>query len=228
VSPIVEDIVAQVPAGAAGSLDVKVALPDGRTLCGTVPDVSGDVLRTVTFSRVGPRQRLAAWVRLLALTAAHPERPFEALTVGRAPSGADARVTLARIPALDADPAARRALALDHLGVLLDLYDRAMREPPPLACLASAAYAAAARSGGDAVAAGRAAWESGHSFPGEDAEPEHQLVLGGVRTFTELLAEPARADEQGPWWDPSEPRRFGRWARRLWDGLLACEQVVER
>jgi exodeoxyribonuclease V gamma subunit len=228
VLPTVEEIVAQVPAGEAGSVDVKVALPGGTTLSGTVPGVGGDLLRTVTYSRVSPRQRLAAWVRLLALTAAHPERPFEAVTVGRAPLGSDARIAIATIPALDADPEARRALALDHLAVLLDLHARALREPPPLACLASAAYAEAARAGGDAVAAGRAAWESAHTFDREDREPEHQLVLGGVRTFAELLAAPARADESGPWWDASEPRRFGRWARRLWDGLLGCERVELR
>jgi exodeoxyribonuclease V gamma subunit len=221
VHPAVEDIVAHVPSGTAESVDVKVALPDGRTLSGTVPGV-GDVLRTVTYSRVSARHRLAAWVRLLALTAAHPGRRFEAVTVGRAPAGSDARVTIARIPPLD------RALALDHLGVLVDLYDRGMREPPPLACLSSAAYAAAARAGRDPVAAARRAWESTHAFDGDDAEPEHRLVLGGVRSFADLLAEPARADERGPWWDPHETRRFGRWARRLCDGLLQCEQVVER
>jgi len=228
VQPVVEEIVAHVPEGDAGSVDVKVALPDGRTLSGTVPGVGGDVIRTVNYARVSARHRLAAWVRLLALTAAHPERPFEAVTVGRAPSGSDARVTIARIPALDPDPAARGALALDHLAVLLDLYDRGMREPPPLSCNASAAYAAAARLGGDPVAAGRGAWESAYTFDREDKDPEHQLVLGGVLTFAELLAEPARADESGPWWDASETRRFGRWARRLWDGLLAIEDVVDR
>ena len=42
-----------------------------------------------------------------------------------------------------------------------------------------------------------AAWESTWNFDREDREPEHQLVLGGVRTFDELLAEPPRADETG-------------------------------
>jgi exodeoxyribonuclease V gamma subunit len=222
VLPVVDGIVAQLPAGDTGSLDVKAPLQDGRILSGTVPGIAGDVLRTVTYARVSPRHRLAAWVRLLALTAAHPERRFEALTVGRAPSGSDASITIARIPPLDADA------ALDHLGVLVDLHDRGMREPPPLACLSSAAYAAAARAGGDPVAAATGAWESAYSFDREDREPEHQLALGGVRTFAELLAEPARADERGAWWDPDEPRRFGRWARRLWDGLLQSEEVEER
>ena len=68
------------------SVDVKVALDDGRTLSGTVPGVYGDVLRTVTYSRVNARHRLAAYVRWLALTAAHPERPFAAATIGQARS----------------------------------------------------------------------------------------------------------------------------------------------
>jgi exodeoxyribonuclease V gamma subunit len=210
VQPTVEDIVAHVPAGGAGSVDVKVELPDGRTLGGTVPGVAGETLRTVTYSRVSARHRLAAWVRLLTLTAAHPGRSFEAMTIGRAPSGSDASVTIARIPPLDV------ALARDHLAVLIDLFDRGMREPAPLACLTSAAYAEAG-----AVAA-RRAWESTYEFAREDQDPEHVLVHGGVLTYEDLLAAPARADEP---WDMDETRRFGRWARRLWDGLLQHEEL---
>jgi exodeoxyribonuclease V gamma subunit len=180
------------------------------------------VLRTATFSRVGPRHRLAAWVRLLALSAAYPEREFEAVTVGRAPSGSAQTVTVVRIPPQDAE------IARHHLAVLVDLFERGMREPPPLACAASAAYAVAARAGRDPAAAARGEWESAYRFDREDAEPDHQLVLGGVRPFADLLLEPARADERGPWWDPDETARFGRWARRLWDGLLQVEEIVQR
>ncbi|MEA2282808.1 MAG: exodeoxyribonuclease gamma subunit [Solirubrobacteraceae bacterium] len=225
--PAVKEIMRHVPEGETRSLDVKIALHDGRVLSGTVAGLAGDVLRTVTYSRVSPRHRIAAWVRLLALTAAHPERTFAALTVGRAPSGSDALVTIARIGPLDPDPAARRALALDHLAVLADLRDRGLREPPPLACLASAAYAAAARAGRDAVAAGQREWQSAYAFAREDAEPEHVLAFDGVRSFAELLEAPARPDERGAFWDASEPRRFGRWARRLWDGLLDAEELLE-
>ena len=54
VQDTVEDIVAAAPQGDARSLDVKVALRDGRLLTGTVPGVVGDVLRTVTYSRDEP------------------------------------------------------------------------------------------------------------------------------------------------------------------------------
>jgi exodeoxyribonuclease V gamma subunit len=213
VQPIVEDIVAHVPEGGAGSVDVKIVLADGRTLGGTVPGVAGDTLRTVTYSRVSARHRLAAWVRLLALTAAHPGRSFEAMTIGRAPSGSGASVTIARIPPLGA------ALARDHLTILIDLFDRGMREPAPLACLTSAAYAEAG------AGAARNAWESSYEYDREDREPEHVLVRGGVLAFEELMAEQARTDER---WDMDETRRFGRWARRLWDGLLQHERLEHR
>lgn len=235
VRPIVEHIAASAEAvldtsAESASVDVKIALEDGRSLSGTVPGVYGDVLRTVTYSRVNARHRLAAWVRWLALTAAHPERPFATASVGQARSGAsaNARVTLARLPALAPDAPTRRALALEHLATLVDLYDRGMREPLPLACMASAAYAEAKTTGKDADAAGRRAWDSGWNFPKEDAELEHQLVLGGVLRFDDRLEEPPRADESGDGWDEAETTRFGRYARRLWDGVLQSEVVVDQ
>jgi exodeoxyribonuclease V gamma subunit len=213
-------------AGQPGSLDVKVALPggaNGRTLSGTVPNVSGDVLHTVTYSRVNPRHRLAMWVRLLALTAAHPERPFQAVTIGRVTSDArnEGDVTIARIPPLG-------DTALAHLTTLVDLYDRGMREPLPIACVSSAAYARAAEDGKNAAAAARKEWQSQWSFDKEDKDLEHQLVLGGVRTFDDLLTAGPRTDEEGDGWDPSDPTRFGRYARRLWAGLLSVETMEHR
>ena len=77
VCPVVEELVAAaadyVPAGSASaSVDVCVELPEGRLLVGSVPGVRDDLVATVTFSRVGPRPRLASWVYLLALAAARP------------------------------------------------------------------------------------------------------------------------------------------------------------
>jgi exodeoxyribonuclease V gamma subunit len=233
VYPVVEQLVAAaadyVPAAeTTASLDVKVAL-QGRTLVGTVPGVRGDLVTSVTYSRVAPRHRLTAWVYLLALAAARPATAYEAVTLGRcrADGRGDHEVTVARIR-LPGAADERRAEALRHLGVLLDLFERGMREPLPLYCNTSAAYAAAVAAGGDGRAAAEKAWVSEWNFPREDAEPEHRLVLGGTRTLAELLAEAPRDDEQGEGWVLDEPSRAGRYARRLWDGIAAREELIDR
>jgi exodeoxyribonuclease V gamma subunit len=228
--PTVEAIRAEarslIPAGAqANPVDIHVELPDGRLLTGTTSAVQ-DVLLQSTYSRVAAKHRLSSWVRLLAATATHPERAFSAATVGRAGKGAT--VTICRIEPLATEPEHRRWLALEHLHALIDLYERGMREPLPLYSATSAAYAQPASTEDDAQAAARDAWTSAWNYPKEDAELEHRLVLGDVRRFDELLAEPPGGDERGPGWQMSETSRFGRLARRLWDGALSCEDVTTR
>ena len=227
--PTVEEIVRHATAltpgvGGSRSADVKVELGDGRMISGTVAGVQGELLRAVTFSRVNPRHRLALWVRWLALTATDPERPLTAALIGRVRAGGQGQVTIARFGVLAADAAGRRERALEQLSTLLDLHRRGLREPLPLGCLSSAAYA----QGADPEAAGRFAWESAWSFPKEDAELEHQLAFGRVLTFAELLEPRPRAGEAGEGWDAGEPSRFGRLARRMWSGMLAAEELEDR
>jgi exodeoxyribonuclease V gamma subunit len=169
-------------------------------------------------------------VRLLALTAARLARAFESVVIGRVRGGGSdfADVTVARIASLGSDPAARREKALAHLDTILDLYDRGMREPLPLSCDASAAYAQAALAGGNPESAARSAWASGFGYDKEDRQPEHLIVYGAALDFAELLEQAIRSDEQGPGWHDSEPTRFGRYARRLWDELLASETVSDQ
>ncbi|MGI8505528.1 MAG: exodeoxyribonuclease V subunit gamma [Solirubrobacteraceae bacterium] len=206
--------------------DVRVSLHDGRLLSGTVAGVSADVLLSATYSRVSAKHRLAAWVRLVALAASRPEREFSAATVGRAGGRDDVRV--ARVGPLAADPAGRHEIAAGQLETLVDLYDRGMREPLPLFCATSAAYAAAAHSGQEPVAAAEKEWRTEWAFEREDHELEHQLVLGGVRALAELVEIPPRPDEHGAGWEQSEPSRLGRLALRLWEGLLAHEELSAR
>ena len=118
-------------------------------------------------------------------------------------------MTVARVPPLTP------ADALAELSVLIDLYDRGMCEPLPLACRTSAAFAAGGNPRGE--------WESDR-FPKEDRDAEHELVYGRGHTFAELLAAEPRADER---WDPVERTRFGQYALRLWRGLLAREVVSD-
>ncbi|MGH2866558.1 MAG: exodeoxyribonuclease V subunit gamma [Solirubrobacteraceae bacterium] len=231
VYPLVEAIVTAAhvvaPAGrTAEPIDVRLTLADGRRLSGTVAGLSGDVLLSTTYSRVAAKHRLAAWVALLALIAVHPERELSAATVGRAGGRDDVRTAVIAPVAASADE--RRRIAVDELTALIDLHDRGLREPLPLFCQTSAAYAAAAAGGQDAAAAAEPLWTSGWNFDREDRELEHQLVLGGVRTFAELLEIAPAGDEAGPGWATDEPARLGRLARRLWDGLLTHEDVTAR
>jgi exodeoxyribonuclease V gamma subunit len=208
-------------------IDVRVALSGGRTLSGTVTGVSGDVLLSASYSRVAPRHRIAAWVRLLAVTAAHPEEPFTAVTIGRGHHRDD--VLTCRVDPLAEDPADRRAAAVAELEILADLYDRGMREPLPLYSRTSAAWAqAAATAGGDPRDEARQLWESRWKFDGEDADLYHQLVLGPSAPFTGLLTGAPADGEAGEGWVQEETTRFGRLARRLWDGLLDREQRSAR
>jgi exodeoxyribonuclease V gamma subunit len=221
----VADAATTLAAGNPGSVDVSVALADGRTLAGTVTGVCGDTIRAVSYSRVRPRDRLRGWVQLLALSAARPERPLQSVVIGRARAGMrGANVTVARIPSLADTPELRRQVALEQLAVLLDLYDRGMREPLPLACDTSAAYAQAVAAGEDGESAAREAWETVFRYDKEDRQPEHVLVHGEAIPLARLLADAPRHDEG---WEDAEATRFGRYAMRLWRGLLTVEELRE-
>jgi exodeoxyribonuclease V gamma subunit len=216
---------AEVAPGEADSVEVNVRLDDGRLLVGTVPGVLGDVVRTVTYSRLKPKHRLSAWVRFLALLVARPSNGFEVVTIGRrrgdGPTRAD--ITVARL----APAGVEAALARRHLHDLVALYDRGMCEPLPVYCATSAAYAGAITAGKDAGAAARRVWESA-KFPGEDADPEHRFVLGRLLRFDDLLATTPCDGEYGDGWSDEEPSRFGRYARRMWSALLATEVLDDR
>ncbi len=212
-------------AGPRGSLEVDVALPDGRRLVGTVADVVGDVLRPTTFSRISPKSRLAAWVRYLAAVAAHPERELRSAAVGW---GRGAPST-ARLEPLASQPADRRTRAVARLAILVDLHDRGLCEPLPLYTATSHRYATVAQTGrGVPADAAAKFWTTGFDdWDKEDKEPEHVLVLGGVVSFADVLADAPRADEVGPGWAMDETTRFGRYARRLWDPVFAATDPQE-
>ncbi|MDE0804427.1 MAG: exodeoxyribonuclease V subunit gamma, partial [Acidimicrobiales bacterium] len=135
-------------AGATESLeiDVPVSVPgasDPVAVVGTVAGVRGDATSQVSYSSVGAKHRLAAWVRLLALSAAHPDTPWRALTVGKNKRGGRV-VELGPIPG-PAD--ARRATAAGHLADLVALRDRGLCEPLPIPCKTAGSWAEARSRG---------------------------------------------------------------------------------
>ena len=100
--PVVEAI-AQIahgftpPGSDSRPIDVQVTLGDGRLLSGTVGVRGDDVLANTTYSRLAAKHRLAAWVRLVAATAAAPERPLSAATIGRAGRDAGERAVMVSV-----------------------------------------------------------------------------------------------------------------------------------
>lgn len=187
----------------ARALDVDVALDPDR-LVGTVNDVrdgadGGAALVTVTFSTLAAKHRLAAWVRLLALTAHDPSRPWRAITVGRW-GGRARRSTLGPLDA---------GTARDVLADLAALRREGLREPLPLVTKASCAHAEARERGAEESVALEKATEpwAGEVGPERD-DPAHVLVWGRSRALADL-----------------DPARFSALAARVWAPLLAVETV---
>jgi exodeoxyribonuclease V gamma subunit len=196
-----------------------------------VPGVRDSTVLRCTYSKLGPKHRLRAWAMFLALSAARPETGPSAVTVGQAPGSSPGRprLSVCTLTPLAESPEALRAGAFEMLEILVDLYQRGMREPLPIYCATSAAWAQARRQEDDAHERARSRWSSASDeFPGEDSEPEHLTVLGAGVAFEELLEGRAADDETGPGWSATEPSRFGRLAMRLWGPVLRHERLRER
>lgn len=202
--------------------DITVDLGDGTRLTGTVGGVRGTSLVRVEYSRLAPKHRLTAWLRLLALTAAHPATPWRAVTLGRGPSGRNApkcaRSTLGPVP-----PATALALIRQYVA----LYRDGLRAPLPVPCRTAAAYAALRASDKRVFSArtgAATAWVDGTTFPGEQSDAAHVLLFAGVASFERLCEERAKpTDYYNGWPGDEEGDRFGVLARRFWEPLLRHE-----
>jgi exodeoxyribonuclease V gamma subunit len=189
--------------GEPDSRDVALAIGD-RLLTGTVGPLHGDTLVTVSYSNLAPKHRLAAFTRLLALTAAHPGLKWQAVTVGR-------RGTSVLGPV---DPG-WAALVLDDQ---LDLYQTGLREPLPFSPRASHEYA-------------RLRFRDLRVDPGEsaaqdwewDRDAAYERFFGVGVTLTDLAKIPSRTEEERG--TLAETTRFGTLARRVFQPLLSVEQL---
>lgn len=182
----------------------------GRPLVGTVRGVHGDDVVAVSFSRLSARHRLVAWLELLALTVAHPDRPWRAVCVGR-------RGTTVIGPV---EPAwAERALA-----DLVEVQQLGLREPLPFAPKTSALYSQIRRTGQEPT---KPQWSDISKEWAQECDDSYARFFGndpqgrGRSGLELLLAEPARPGEElGAL---VEPTRFGTLARRVFDPLLYVE-----
>ncbi|MEP6697130.1 MAG: exodeoxyribonuclease V subunit gamma [Pseudonocardiales bacterium] len=181
----------------ARAIDVAVDLGGGRHLTGTVGSVHGDDIVRIEYSKLSAKHRLRAWAQLLALSAARPETPWQAVTIGRG----------SRAPVQSVLGPVDRAAARQCLADLVELRVEGLCAPLPMAVKTSAEYAARHATGvsvQDALTGARKEWLS--AFGGEHAEEAHQLVWGEAAPF-----------------DGAAP--FGVLALRLWEPLLAAESL---
>ncbi len=197
--------------GSQRTLDVDVDLGGGRRLSGTVGDVWGNNVVSVSFSNLGAKHRLAAWINALALGAGLPDENWTVHTIGKHRSGGQVSL-IGPLAQHDAEQVLRTLVAI---------YDAGQREPLPLPVRTSLAWAEEHRhvragSDGDADAKARGEWETPRfndsGFPKEDADAWHVRAFGEAADYT-LLAAPVRPGEDGP-------HRLGHYAWRVWGPLI--------
>jgi exodeoxyribonuclease V gamma subunit len=191
----------------AKALDVAVDLGDGRRVTGTVNRVFDNRIVEVSYSKLAAKHKLQAWISLVALTAANPDREWTAICVGRG-SKDEIEVCCFRAPP-------------DPLAVLRDLvalFDAGRREPLPLPLKTSYAWAEKRYKGRDPVKFASSKWTSNNFHVGDDAEHAHVRVWGPRAPFEVLLGPPEPGLEM-----PGEDTRLGALAARLWLPVLAAE-----
>ncbi|MEO9328871.1 exodeoxyribonuclease V subunit gamma [Gordonia aurantiaca] len=192
-------VVAPLRPGAPQTLDVLVALPDGRRVHGTIGDVfTGDDDRArivrATYSKLKAKQQLTLWITLLAVAAAADQgnaaaqRVGSGVFVGRAPKGSGTSTVTFRRP----DDA--HALLYD----LVRLRDEGLRRPLPLPlepALAFVDHDGPGRRAQWALTSARRAFEDRF---GPATSPYVRLAFGGdVRAevgFDDVLAVTPPAD----------------------------------
>ena len=189
----------------ASAQDITIDL-GGRLLTGTVTDIFDRRVVKMTYSKLGPKPQLEAWVSLLALAVAAPGRGWTSGALGRGRKNSVDRVAF--------------LTPEDPLAILRDLvaiYDAGLDGALPLPMRTSYAWAEGRRQGVPrANAYAMREWESGR-FPGESARPAQVAVWGPDMPWADLLGLPPLDGE-----DPEgEGTRLGALAMRLWGPMLA-------
>jgi exodeoxyribonuclease V gamma subunit len=222
VAPMVNrlvDVCAPLYTGERETMDVAVDLGDNRRLTGTVsdlyrrPDGSATALLRTYYSSLAPRHRIRIWVELLAVAAHDPDRAWQAIATGR---GGRTRLSRSVLGA-PADP-------LTLLRAVVDLRERGLREPLPLAPRTSHRYAAlrlSNRAESVAMVAAQKEWQDRF---GDATDRYVQYVYRGNPHWHNLVEATPAADETA-WFD--DTKRFGVLSRRLWEPLLAHESLEQ-
>ena len=203
--PVAEVASAATQGRSPSARDVDVDLGAGRRLRGTVTDLYGERVVKVSFSRLGPKHLLDAWIPLLALCASRPGRGWSAGAIGRGGYGR---------------PTARSAFgSVEDAGTLLAdlvaIYDAGMREPIPLPLKTGEAWALARANPRSARSKAEKPW-SKDRFGTENQDEAHVRVWGPDTPLSVLLEQKPLPGEG---W-PEQTTRLGSLACRLWVPIL--------
>ncbi|RNM12458.1 exodeoxyribonuclease V subunit gamma [Nocardioides pocheonensis] len=199
-TPLVELFEASTQGAAPQARDLAVDLGGGRRLTGSVTGLYDNRLVRVAYSRLRAKQRLEAWLSLVALSAAHPGH-WVARSIGRGEADAPARATYAAVD----EP-------MPILADLVGLYDLAMSRVLPLCPDTGRQYALTAGST-------RPRWmverDLKDQWRKESASIDLVTAWGRRPSWDDLVAAPATAGGE---------HLFGELAVRLWQPAIAREQ----
>jgi exodeoxyribonuclease V gamma subunit len=202
--PVADEAVSIIAGLSLSAADVDVDLGGGRRLRGTVTDLYGDRVVKVSYSRLGPKHELDAWISLLALCASRPGRPWTAGAIGRGSGSAGAaRTTFGTVHD-----------AADVLRDLVAIYDAGMREPLPLPLKTGHTWARLRKARSGPANAAEKDWHRGR-FP-ENADEAYIRVWGPEAPLSRLLEQRPRAGEEVE----GQDTRLGALACRLWLPLM--------
>ncbi|KRA38861.1 MULTISPECIES: exodeoxyribonuclease V subunit gamma [unclassified Nocardioides] len=198
---------APVRTGAARSIDVDIDLGGGRRLTGTVPQVHGNQVVSLSYSRLKPKQRLSSWLDVLALSASHPDENWTAHAIARSKAGPQRALV---------GPLDHRAL--EWLTSIVELHDQGLTRPLPLPLATANAWAEAQAKSLrgmdiDPVEAAARSWVTDPwndwGIKGEDDDPSHRRIYGPDAPIDVLV-------DAG----------LTTWAWQLWEPLLAGAERV--
>ncbi|MEV0946512.1 exodeoxyribonuclease V subunit gamma [Rhodococcus sp. NPDC049939] len=200
---------APVHAGRSETIDIDIDLGGKRRLVGTVDGIHGNVVVRTTFSRLAPKHRIAAWVRLLAVAATR-RFGLTAVTTGR---GRGRRPVMRSTLVAPGNPT-------EILRQLVELRESGLKSPLPVAPAGSAAYAEVRFRGRSIELALLAAEKEWAGKFGDGMDRHIEYVHGSGASLSVLTAEDAPPGAH-------EPTRFGDVAEILWSPLLAAETLGE-
>ncbi|KQT92031.1 exodeoxyribonuclease V subunit gamma [Marmoricola sp. Leaf446] len=187
----------------ATARDVDVDLGDGRRLRGTVTGIHGTRVVRHSYSRLGPRHYLDAWVPLLALCADSPGRGWTAGSVGRGRFRSQPTARAAFAPVEEATVRLRELVAI---------YDAGTAAPLPLPLRTGHAWAANPRA---ARPKAEAEWSRARFGP-ECEDEAHVRVWGADAPLARLLEQRPLSGEERE----GQTTRLGALATTLWRPVL--------